>query len=556
MRDYDDEDDDRDNSGSGDHVALPSAPEHERDVIAACLFHGDAWFSQVVAQGGEQVIDLFHRSEYRTVAEAMVKLHDSGQVVNPTNVIDKITAMGYATVGPHDDIPQFVRELPLTVTSLSTLDELSAAVWVLSDVRTRRKIIRYLDTMQADAYELDEVTNQDLFDQAREMASDIGLGTVKLAPSMLDEVVEVSEPTFRISTGFAELDAVLDGGYGSGQFYVVLGSTKSGKSSYVMSGARRAAENGAAVLVVTLELTKSAMRAGILASQYGLDVKLIRRWLDAKCDDSILTEAEPEDEELVSTARESLKNFTENPIHMLDDMDIRRSGDLLSVLPMHIIALKDQYPDKDVVVFLDYLQHGIDRNDNAYRQVGDRSDKLSRFAKTYNVPIISAVQASTSVQIGTMPGPLDSAENNYPARDAHATLGVNVPSHGEANNMDDIMQIAVLLQRSGPGRTIDCRFIPSHGILMDDAEERALRESDDDAEEEVVLPPEVPKSDQVFAETAAEPERHGSERRMASGDRRKRREDAGSGDDKSETRTRRRRRDEDGGSRRRRRRGE
>jgi replicative DNA helicase len=114
------------------------------------------------------------------------------------------------------------------------------------------------------------------------MAKDLETGPHQLTDWL--GLPAVFQKVARMSTGFMDLDNILDGGYMPGGFYVMSGGTGGGKSTLARNGARRGALDGTRTLFLTLEESGIDTTRKLVAASAHVPVwRIEKRLLSVEC---------------------------------------------------------------------------------------------------------------------------------------------------------------------------------------------------------------------------------------------------------------------------------
>lgn len=211
-----------------------------------------------------------------------------------------------------------------------------------------------------------------------------------------------NEHEARISTGFLDIDKLLNGGL-TNELYILGAETSVGKSAFMMSIAQNVAQAGVDVLYFSLEMGRDEFVArGISTISY--------EHHKAAENERKVTAANV----LYWTYDEKVKSFSKmaySAYEKYSDEYFSRYGDYLHIIEggldgltvrdiANVSALyKRQHPDRQVVVFVDYLQ--IIKADQNDRSQSDRKTKtdvvtttLKALASQIRMPVFTVSSVS------------------------------------------------------------------------------------------------------------------------------------------------------------------
>lgn len=207
-----------------------------------------------------------------------------------------------------------------------------------------------------------------------------------LLPGYLDDVVanwhETNAPTF-IPTGLSGVDALLRGGMRPGELVIVGARPGMGKTAWALQVANNVARQGKRVLVVSAEMTATALIRRASAEFAGIAAPLIDRRgptghpkLDAQRD-------------------EYLRLMREEMIHLPIYID-----DTPRPSVAYMLDKAKRLGNIDLVIF-DYLglaNDGLGANASANDRMTKVSTDLMMMAKDLNIPVIALSQLNRSVE--------------------------------------------------------------------------------------------------------------------------------------------------------------
>ena len=207
-----------------------------------------------------------------------------------------------------------------------------------------------------------------------------------LLPGYLDDVVanwhETNDPTF-IPTGLTGVDRLLRGGMRPGELVIVGARPGMGKTAWALQVANNVARTGKRVLVVSAEMTATALIRRASAEFAGIAAPLIDRRgptghpkLDAQRD-------------------EYLRLMREEMIHLPIYID-----DTPRPSVAYMLDKAKRLGNIDLVIF-DYLglaNDGLGANASANDRMTKVSTDLMMMAKDLNIPVIALSQLNRSVE--------------------------------------------------------------------------------------------------------------------------------------------------------------
>lgn len=197
----------------------------------------------------------------------------------------------------------------------------------------------------------------------------------ELFKTQLEERMLDADKWRGLKFGHPELDEIT-GGLRKGEFVVVAGAQKAGKTTVALAWAQRFAEQlqpEELVLYVSLEMSHEAIAGRVLANLSDIDVSKFRDYTIDK-----------QDENKLDTGLEKLKSL---PV-------------LWNVGAYNIAgieAIVEEYSSKIRVVVVDYFQLMLGENTSSskrYEQLEDISLRLKRLTLNYNLSVVALSQQS------------------------------------------------------------------------------------------------------------------------------------------------------------------
>lgn len=340
---------------AADEVAPSAAAiDYERTMIAHIMA-----IPHAMSEAGDKLrSEYFAQKELGEVLRVMMELDEANRPMDPTSVIERLTATSKMDA-PWRDVLATCRRLHTTA---STAREKATAVFQLWQNRRLAALgaalyHRARGASVGDADEiLDEVSTQllDLGEPEQARAVDRGIG--ESARAVWDETRErmISGRTIGPATGLPKLDFFMGGGIEPGAIIVVKAATGVGKTAFGLSVARNIALAACAAgededhlrsmaVYCTLEMQDTQVAQRVIANEGSIDGMRIR----IVSGSAGLTE-EDIDRMTAATDRLQKLNGWMRTYHA--------PGLTIPGLRRYIKRLRRLYPDRRLILFIDYLQ--------------------------------------------------------------------------------------------------------------------------------------------------------------------------------------------------------
>lgn len=360
----------------------PQAVEFEEAIIGALMLESKAMqrVSDILRP------EMFYEPKYSTIYTAISEMYRENIPVDLLTVTKKLRAMNQLEgVGG----PAFISQLTSKVASTMNIE-----IWsrVLVEKFMAREVIRISNDALRLAYS-NEVDVFDLLDRhSRDFASILD-SNVKgdavmlhsLSKSMLDEVQSrQAADSFRsgLSTNIKTVDKIL-GGYKKTDLIYIAARPSMGKTGYILSNALEQARNGHAVVIFSIEMSKTQVMYRIASQITGLDLELL---MNKKLDEQQLV----------------LLNKALGEIRMLkifiDDTPALSVYEFRSKCK----RLKERYNVE--VAYIDYLQlmtlgsASKKLSNNREQEISQISRTVKQTAKELEIPVIALCQLSRALE--------------------------------------------------------------------------------------------------------------------------------------------------------------
>ncbi|NPA27157.1 MAG: replicative DNA helicase [Chloroflexi bacterium] len=283
-----------------------------------------------------------------------------------------------------------------------------------------------------------------------------------------------------IPTGFAKLDQLLKGLQRS-DLIIVAGRPGMGKTAFLISLARHAAQQHKRVALFSLEMSNEQVAQRLLSQETGISASRFREPYRLTSDEwGLLVEA--------------VERLSALPIY-LDDTPV------LTPTQLRVKCRRLQHLYGLDIIFVDYLQlmHSGRRSESRVQEVSYISRSLKQLARDLNIPVVAAAQLSRAVEHRQDKKPMlaDLRESGALEQDADVVMFLYRPGvyareeEKPPPDEPDLTKVIVAKHRNGPVGEVDLLFIPTLAYFRD-APERA-EFSLDEAPRPVSVPPPPPQ---------------------------------------------------------------
>jgi replicative DNA helicase len=260
--------------------------------------------------------------------------------------------------------------------------------------------------------------------------------------------IETGTTNSGIPSGFAKIDMKTDG-FQKNDLVIVGARPSMGKTAFIINMAIRAAQNNAVPVIFSLEMKSEALikrMLSCLGEINGMKLKNPYHYMDNK-EKSLWTKAVSE----------------------LDKLDIKiydKPRQTIREMKAKIRKVKNEYPDRDIIVFIDYLtliKPSKDYNGNGHAQFTEISADLQAMTKDYDTPIICLAQLSRGVEQRQDKRPLmsDLRESGSIEQDADIIMMLYRDEYYNETTEDNrnILEVDIAKNRDGEVGKVELKYL-------------------------------------------------------------------------------------------------
>jgi replicative DNA helicase len=421
---------------------VPHSRDAEEAVVGSVLINPDAYFDVAPFLQAED----FYIHRHRWIWEAFTRLNESRVPIDFLTVSEELEQMGQLVeVGGTAYLSVLINNVP---TSLHA----EAYGRIVEETAIRRRMIQAANQIAKVAYQ-EDISVESSINEAEKAIFGVSerrlAGDLKPIKSVLADYLErVSHLAGRdvdmygVPTGFIDLDRLL-GGLQPSDFLIIAGRPGQGKTSFLMSVAKFAAQiHKKHVAIFSMEMSNEQIVQRLISQETGIDSQMLRL---GRLDSS------------------QWPLFVQS-IEVLGDTRIFLD-DTPAITPTQMRAKSRRLHMEhhlDLIV-VDYLQlMGSDyRVNNRVQEVSYISRNLKVLARELNVPVLAAAQLSRAVEQRTGKRPVlsDLRESGSLEQDSDIVMFIY---RQEENGIDsltkNVTEIMVAKHRNGPTGSVDLYF--------------------------------------------------------------------------------------------------
>lgn len=290
---------------------------------------------------------------------------------------------------------------------------------------------------------------------------------MRKACAQIEETVQNNGKLPGVSTGFVDLDNFL-GGLRDGSLTIIAARPAMGKTAFVVNILQNLCiREKQPALMFSLEMTQAELAMRIISSESkisGIDIR-IGNLKPNQWDDMLNT----------------VESCSDVPLYIDES-----SGITIATLQDRAKRIKKIKDLKLVVVdYLQLLSSSSSKASNREQEIADIARGLKCLAKDISCPVIALAQLNRSVESRAEKRPMlsDLRESGSIEQDADNVLFIHRPGYYDKNEKQDVAEIIVAKQRSGPTGIVHLKWIGRLTQFTDEIKEKNTHETFDDVEE-------------------------------------------------------------------------
>ncbi|HWQ45574.1 MAG TPA: replicative DNA helicase [Longilinea sp.] len=419
---------------SSDIQGQPHDRDAEEAVLGSVLINPDAYFdiSQFLSP------DDFYIVRNRWIWEAFTHLHERRTPIDLLTVTKELEQQGQLfEVGGSAYLMSLINLTPSSLHAEAYAHNIEATA-------IRRRMLASANDMARLAYN-QQRTVDSIIDEAEKAIFGLSERRVRRDVQPIKQVLsdyydrveqrsQSAEELYGVPTGLTDLDRLL-GGLQKSDLLIVAGRPGSGKTGFLLSAAKNAAQKFKKhVAMFSLEMSSEQLVQRLIAQETGIDTQRLRSGKLGGEDWPLFTHA----------------------VEVLSDTHIFLD-DTPGITPLQLRTkcrrLHMEY-QLDLVI-VDYLQlmSSDSRNDNRVQEVSFISRSLKVLARELDVPVLAAAQLSRAVEQreGKRPQLSDLRESGSLEQDADIVMFIHRPDTLDKDvAKQNLAEIIVAKHRNGP----------------------------------------------------------------------------------------------------------
>ena len=418
---------------------------------------------------------------YNAIVSA-VRKHGKNQVLTPDIVYHEIPEADreYVVLDNSQDYPNAVSLRKETVNAVIGIGDFSSSVEKLRQLATLRSLSSSLGELRDDVRkgaEIDAILSK--INTISEVASSAKEVTLETPRQKVQRIRKAAGTGTIVKTGFREIDKLIRG-FEEGRLYVIGARPKVGKSLLTTNLVLNAMEQGAWVLLFSLEMMNKEVLSRMISAHSMVPVSKVwgecmvsNQFPSDFLNDSEFREAAESEEAIIAYDKLIMVSRDDN-----DDMSF--SSITARINKVAQMAKTDKKP---LLVIIDYLQLLVEDKSNSNAEVSQITSTLKKLALASGAAIILNSQLNRS-GADTEPHSWMLRDSGAIEQDADVVMMLDRPFMRDPEAPQHLMVVNVELSRYSPSGKIDLEYLPEFGALSDKEEQKSMSARAQDYDEE------------------------------------------------------------------------
>lgn len=383
-------------------------------------------------------------SENRIILDAARQLEKQGDPVDVATLVMTIGADKLQGIGGRKRLTELMNSVP-SVATFKVYERYTLEGWKVRKANRLQGEIRSADgitDLKRELEALDEGNEDEEYDHREALVR------------LHDKIENQTDGLSGVDTGFRDLNNMTEG-YQGGDLIICAARPSVGKTAKMLNVARKHGENGGVPAIFSLEMGEDILNTRMISAIGRIDGHKMRnpkRFFD------------DDDWSRYTTALGLYGNMN---IHIYD-----KSGQTVSYIRSKCMALKRKYPDKQLLIMIDYLQliRGEGRSESKNIEVGEISRSLKELARDTDSPVYLLSQLSRGVEQRQDKRPMmsDLRDSGSVEQDADVIEFLYRDDYYDKNSeKKNIIEVIIAKQRNGPVGTVELAYIKEYNLFLD-----------------------------------------------------------------------------------------
>jgi replicative DNA helicase len=392
--------------------------------------------------------EMFYISSHKDIYQATLRLHQQGKPTDLLAVTSWLADHDLLTkVGGRNKLATLVDR---TVSAVN----IDALAGLVIEKYLRRQLIKAGNEVVQLGYQT-ETELPIVLDQAEQKVFSVTQekpqsGLIHISDALINNFQDIEERNQGIalpgiSSGFYDLDAMVNGGFQRSDLIIIAGRPAMGKTSFSMNIAHYIASSlRLPTAIFSLEMSREQLAQRLLASEARIESSYLRSGRISQNQWEQLTHA--------------IQILEDMPIFIDDTPNIT-----ITEMRSQARRLQAEQNTELGLILIDYLQLMEGAGDNRVQELSKITRSLKGLARELSVPVIALSQLSRGVEARTNKRPMlsDLRESGSIEQDADLVMMLYRDDYYNADSPDrGIAEVIVAKHRNGPTGTVKLLFDP------------------------------------------------------------------------------------------------
>ncbi|WP_066378495.1 MULTISPECIES: replicative DNA helicase [unclassified Anabaena] len=392
--------------------------------------------------------EMFYISAHKDIYQAALRLHQQGQPTDLLSVTSWLADHDLLTkIGGRNKLATL---LDRTVSAVN----IDALAGLVVEKYLRRQLIKAGNEVVQLGYETEtelpvvlDKAEQKVFGVTQEKPQS---GLIHISDALINNFQDIEERNQGIalpgiSSGFYDLDSMVNGGFQRSDLIIVAGRPAMGKTSFSMNIAHYIASSlRLPTAIFSLEMSREQLAQRLLASEAAIESSYLRSGRISQNQWEQLTHA--------------IQILEDMPIFIDDTPNIT-----ITEMRSQARRLQAEQNTELGLILIDYLQLMEGAGDNRVQELSKITRSLKSLARELSVPVVALSQLSRGVEARTNKRPMlsDLRESGSIEQDADLVIMLYRDDYYNPDSPDrGIAEVIIAKHRNGPTGTVKLLFDP------------------------------------------------------------------------------------------------
>lgn len=409
------------------------------ESLISCIFKDTSLLKTTTLQPKH-----FHDVSNKLIFNTLVDLDSRNEPIDTVTIITAIKPENLNKIGGTQKLTLLENATP-NLENFKTYEDYIFEAWKIREAKRLKESeinsLADIYSLQEKLSELETETNDNEYDHKEALIN-------------LHQEIESQEKGLSgYDTGFTDLNNYLDG-FQEGDLIISAARPSVGKTAKMLNHAIKHCENGGITVIFSLEMGQKSLNKRLLSTIGRIDGHKMRNPKTYFNDDDW--------------------NRYNNAIGILGDMNLYiydKSGQTVSYIRSKVRQLRKKYPDKQMLVQIDYLQ--LIRTDKRYEskniEVGEITRALKELARDENVPVYLLSQLSRGVNSRQDKRPMmsDIRDSGSVEQDADVIEFLYRDDYYDAEtDKQNIIEVIIAKQRNGAVGTVELVYKKEYNLFL------------------------------------------------------------------------------------------